>query len=148
MRRCPGFTVTHLVYGSQAFREYLDSDDIRDVKQMIQQSMTEGFEQVGVPEASGAHPLVSAEKLGREAAEAGRRTMAELDGALRPPVQANRVAMHATAVNQLPSDARMAVDLLTQGRPAPTLGASTARPSPAPQPRQYSGQSPRSGHEV
>ncbi|WP_134116204.1 hypothetical protein [Kribbella kalugense] len=69
--------------------------------------------------------------------------MIELDGALRPPVQATPVAMHAMSVGQLPSDARMAVDLLTQGRPGPT-----ARPSPSRQPRQYGGQSPRPGREV
>jgi hypothetical protein len=134
----PWQTVTRLVFGSQEFREYLDWTEFDDVKTMIQNSMTESFARIAEPVPSGAEALTSAKTLGRAAALAGRATVAELDQALRPPVPAApEPTRPPAAVDQVPSDARIAVGLLTTGRSERSTVPGPATPA-------HSGTSPRS----
>jgi hypothetical protein len=138
-------TVTQLTFGHQPFHEYLDWTEFDEVKAIIQNSMTESFARIAEPVPPGADPVASAKALGREAALAGRATLAELEKALQPPVPETPADVDQGAdVDQVPKDARFAVGLLTTGRPerstvpGPTTPAPTGN-SPRRAPRQAPG---------
>ena len=142
-----------LPFGAIAYR-LLDKDafgvlafeESRDARAMIQESLSAGFAQVALPPEPGAGPLVTAMRLGQDTAREVSDTVAQLARALQPPAPVTpppSVTMDSpAAAGQVPTDARRAVDLLTNGRPGPP---NLGRPSdPGPQTRPYGAGPPRS----
>jgi hypothetical protein len=128
------------IYDSQPFRGQIESDELEQVRDIIKQSMTDTFAQLEAPVPPGQDPLVVAERIGHQTADACHTTLTALDQALTPPVPPTPVTMQAMDTAQVPTDARHAHNLLTTARP----GTVTTRPPASePRPRQSTSRDPR-----